>query len=278
MPKIRQDAVEMVRRGASARKVGRYFGYHHTAIMRWVHLASKIGNHPIPTQSSRPKSHPKTLPRNIVNKIIEKRLERGRYAEAVHKELQNEGVVVSLSSVKRTLDRSRLIKKKSPWKRFHPHQDRPQALKPGDLVQIDTIHRMITPKKRLYVFVLIDIYSRWVYAKAYEKMNAKTTLRFVEESQRHAPFHFDMLQSDHGPEFGKWFVTMVSKNHRYTRIGKPNDNAHVERMNRTIQEECLDKLPNDVKKINCALKKYLRYYNYDRVHGGINYLTPMQVV
>lgn len=278
MPKIRQDAVEMVRRGASARKVGRYFRYRYTAIMRWVHLASKIGNHPIPTQSSRPKSHPKTLPRNIVNKIIEKRLERGRYAEAVHKELQNEGVVVSLSSVKRTLDRSRLIKKKSPWKRFHPHQDRPQALKPGDLVQIDTIHRMITPKKRLYVFVLIDIYSRWVYAKAYEKMNAKTTLRFVEESQRHAPFHFDMLQSDHGPEFGKWFVTMVSKNHRYTRIGKPNDNAHVERMNRTIQEECLDKLPNDVKKINCALKKYLRYYNYDRVHGGINYLTPMQVV
>jgi transposase InsO family protein len=26
------------------------------------------------------------------------------------------------------------------------------------------------------------------------------------------------------------------------------------------------------------LKKYLRYYNYERVHGGINYLTPMQVV
>jgi len=25
---------------------------------------------------------------------------------------------------------------------------------------------------------------------------------------------------------------------RHTRLGKPNDNAHIERFNRTIQEEC----------------------------------------
>lgn len=109
-------------------------------------------------------------------------------------------------------------------------------------------------------------------------MNGKTTLKFVDEAQKKSSFKFQMLQSDHGPEFGKWFVTQIQKNHRYTRIGKPNDNAHIERVNRTIQEECLDKLPNDVKRINCELKKYLQYYNYKRVHGGINYLTPMQVV
>lgn len=137
---------------------------------------------------------------------------------------------------------------------------------------------MISEKKRLYVFTLIDTYSRWVYAKAYERMNAATAVKFIAESQRHASFRFDMIQSDHGPEFGKWFVSRISKRHRYTRIGKPNDNAHIERFNRTLQEECLDKLPNDVRTINCALKKYLRYYNYERVHGGINYLTPMQVV
>ena len=68
------------------------------------------------------------------------------------------------------------------------------------------------------------------------------------------------------------------KNHRYTRIGKPNDNAHIERFNRTLQEECLDKISNNVELINEALKKYLKYYNYQRVHAGINYLIPMQVV
>jgi transposase InsO family protein len=278
MPRIRREAVTLVRKGWSARKVGRHLGYHHTAIRKWVKKSEKIGNHPIPTRSSRPKSHPKKLDKEIVGKIVKKRLEHNRYAEAVHRELLNDGVKVSLSSVKRTLERHYLIKKRSPWKRYHPHQDRPYALKSGDLVETDTIHRMISEKKRLYVFTLIDTYSRWVYAKAYERMNAATAVKFIAEAQRHASFRFDMIQSDHGPEFGKWFVSRISKQHRYTRIGKPNDNAHIERFNRTLQEECLDKLPNDVKTINCALKKYLRYYNYERVHGGINYLTPMQVV
>ena len=278
MPRIRREAARLVKRGWSARKVGRYLGYHHTAVMEWVRRARILGDHPIPTKSSRPESHPKQLKEEIIKKIVQKRLEHNRYAEAVHKELQNGGIKISLSSVKRTLERKHLIKKRSLWKRYHPHQDRLYPLKSGDLVQIDTIHRMISEKKRLYVFVLIDVFSRWTYAKAYVRMNGKTTLKFVDEAQRYASFKFGMLQSDHGPEFGKWFVTQIQKNHRYTRIGKPNDNAHIERVNRTIQEECLDKLPNNVFKINCELKKYLQYYNYKRVHGGINYLTPMQVV
>src|SRR3989344_9617479 len=142
MPRIRRDAVRLVYKGWSARKVGRYLGFHHTAVMKWVEKAKRIGYHPIPTQSSKPKSHPKQLEKETVRKIVEKRLQRNRYAEAVHQELQNDGVKVSLSSVKRTLERCHLIKKRSPWKRYHPHQDRPYPLKSGDLVQVDTIHRM----------------------------------------------------------------------------------------------------------------------------------------
>ena len=145
-------------------------------------------------------------------------------------------------------------------------------------MQLDTIHRMISEKKRLYVFVAIDVYSRWTYAKAYARMNAATTLDFVREAQGHASFQFDTLQSDHGPEFGRWFVSQIKKKHRYTRIGKPNDNAHIERLNRTLQEECLDKVPNDVKAINRALKKYLQYYNYERLHMGIALQFPAQLL
>ena len=278
LPRIRQEAARLVRGGWSARRVGRYLGYHHTAIMSWVRKAEKLGYHPIPTKSSRPKSHPKQLKEEIIEEIIKARLKHRRYAEALYHELRNKGIKVSLSSVKRTLNRNHLLKKRSPWKRFHPHIDRPKALKRGDLVQVDTIHRMIDAKKRLYVFSLIDLYSRDAYAKAYESMNAKTSLLFIREAERELGFRFDMLQSDHGPEFGSWFVSQIKQEHRYTRIGKPNDNAHIERFNRTIQEECLDKVPNDMSKINRALKKYLRYYKHERLHAGINYLTPMQVV
>src|SRR3989344_1031944 len=142
MPKVRQDAADMVRRGFSNTEVGRRFGVGDSTIAKWVKKAKKYGYHPIPTLSSRPKHHPRELSGDLVWKIFHKRLETKRCAEVVCEELKNEGINVSLSSVKRTLNRSGLLKKRSPWKRYHPHQERPHALKPGDLVEIDTIHLM----------------------------------------------------------------------------------------------------------------------------------------
>ena len=278
MPRIRRDAAQLVYKGWSTRKVARHFGYSQSVIVKWVKKAKIIGYHAIPTKSSRPYHHPKQISKEVVKKILEIRLSNGRTSEVVHKELVNRGISISLNSVRRTIDRHGYMKKRSPWKRYHPHVGRPIPLKPGDLVQLDTIHRMIDEKKRLYVFVLLDVYSRWVYAWASDRMNGATSISFVIEAQKNAPFQFDMLQSDHGPEFGRWFVSQVRKSHRYTRIGKPNDNAHIERFNRTLQEECLDKLPNDVQVINCELKKYLRYYNHKRLHMGISLRTPIQLI
>lgn len=278
MPRIRREAAYLVlNKGWSARKVGRYFGYHHTAIMKWVHRARRVGYHPLVTRSSRPRHHPRSIPESIRQRIIDLRVQTGRCTEAIHLMLAREGVSVSRNTVHRTIERYGLLKKRSPWKRYHPHVERPHPERPGSLVEIDTIHRMIDAKKRLYVFSLIDVHSRMAYAKAYTRMNGRTSLRFIEEAGRHTPFSFAMLQSDHGPEFSSWFVSRISASHRYSRIGKPNDNAHIERFNRTLQEECLDKVPTNVRKINCALKKYLKYYNTERMHLSIKTIPHLLV-
>lgn len=278
MPRIRKEAVALVERGWSTRKVARHTGWSQSVIVKWCTKSDNRGHGNIPTKSSRPKHHPNQLSDELIWKIFHKRLITKRCAEVVHQELLNDGVRVSLPSVKRTIDRLGLTTKRSPWKRYHPHVERPIPDRPGRLVQIDTIHTMQSAKVRMYTFVLIDVYSRWVYAKAYQKMNARTTLRFVREAERCAPFRFGMLQSDHGPEFGSWFVTQIQKDHRYTRIGKPNDNAHIERMNRTLQEECLDKEIRTPEAYNRALKKYLPYYNTKRLHLGISLKAPMQLI
>ena len=279
MPRIRKEAAQLlVRKKWSTRKVARHFGFNQSTIVRWFKKSIVYGYNPIPTLSSRPKHHPRQLSNELVWKIFHQRIKTKRCAEVVHQELLNQGIKTSLSSVKRTLDRMALLKKKSPYKRYHPHQERPHALKPGDLVELDTIHLMIDEKKRIYIYVLIDTYSRWVFVKCYEKIGGKNSLRFVNEAQRHAPFQFQMLQSDHGPEFGDWFVEQVKKNHRYTRIGKPNDNAHIERFNRTLQEECTDRIPKNVRSLNRALKIYSEYYNNQRLHMGISLLAPAQLI
>lgn len=277
IPKVRREAAMMVSKGYTPTEVGRRFGVGSSTICKWVKKAKKYGYHSIPTLSSKPKHHPRQLSEQKIDRIVEVRLENNRCSEVVHETLKLEGMDVSLSSVKRTLERNYLIKKRSPWKRYHPHQDRPLPLSPGDLVQMDTIHLMISEKKRIYAFTLIDVHSRWAYAKAYQKINGAKSVVFLNEAQRHSPFKFNTIQTDHGSEFSSFFTERVEKNHRFTRIGKPNDNAHIERFNRTLQEECLDKSERNVDTLNKILHAYIKYYNCKRLHLGINLKTPIQL-
>lgn len=277
MPRIRRDAVVFADK-YGVRCAARHFGFSPGALCAWKKKAQRIGLHPIPTKSSRPHHHPDELKDDVVERIVEIRRQTKRTSEVVHKHLLNEGIKVSLNSVRRTIDRHGLMKKRSPWKRYHPHVERPYPEKQGSLVQLDTIHLMTGSKTRIYVMTLIDVYSRIAYAKCYEKLNSKVGAEFLHEAEKQSVFDFDMIQTDHGPEFGSWFVERVKRHHRYTRIGKPNDNAHIERFNRTLQEECLDKLPRDRKIINCELKKYLQYYNEQRLHMGIELKTPIKMI
>ena len=280
MAKVRRDAVRLVKyRGWSTRKVARHYGFAQSTIVAWCKRDVTGGWHELPTRSSRPKSHPRQLNDDVVRKIIDIRLEHNRSAEVVHKRLKDEhGIDVSLSSVKRTLDRHGLTRKRSPWKRYHPPQPRPEANKPGDLVQMDTIHLMQTKVERMYVFTALDVYSRWAYARAYDRANARTGIYFFRYSQKHAPFSFQTIQSDHGPEFSTHFTERISTTHRHSRVRKPNDNAHLERFNRTIQTELIYSLKPDVQLINKHLPDYLRWYNEERHHFGLNLETPMNII
>lgn len=273
------EAVRLVKyRDWSTRQVAKYTGFSQSVIVKWCKKDPTGGWQIIPTKSSRPRSHPKQLKEKIVDKIIEQRLQHNRCSEVIHQELLNQGIKVSLSSVKRILDRNYLLRKRSPWKRYHPSTERPKIVNPGDLVQVDTIHLMKNQKERIYVFTLIDVYSRWVYARAYERANTATALHFLKLAQYYSSFPFKHIQSDHGSEFSQHFTERLKIDHRHSRVRKPNDNAHLERFNRTLQEECLDGLIVDVNIINKELPKYLKYYNNERLHMGINFQTPLQLL
>lgn len=278
MPRVRMQAVILVRQyGWSIRKTARHLGFHHTAVVKWLKKASMItdGRFVIPTLSSRPNHHPNELPEEIVQAIIRFRLKRNRCAEVVHQEMINAGYSISLSSVKRTLKRNYLIRERSPWKRWHFSEARPLALKPGDLVQVDTIH--LVPGN-LYVYTLLDVFSRWAYARVSQRINAHRSLLFVRSAQREFPHSFEMLQSDHGSEFSTYFSENIKINHRHSRVRKPNDNGHLERFNRSLKEECLKEIPRSFRAYQKTIPEYLYYYNNERLHLGLNLKTPSQMV
>lgn len=278
MPKLRARAVNMVLSGRSVSSVARYFGYSKSAVSKWVKKSPAGGVNYIPTISSRPHHHPRELSEDIVAKIIKCKKKYNRCSEVIHQYLLNDGIKVSLNSVKRKVDQAGLTKKRSPWKRWHLSGVRPEALKPGDLVMVDTIHLMLSEKRRIYVYTLIDVYSRWCYAWATDRINAKKSTEFLKRARALADFEFSCVQSDNGSEFSQHFSERIKIAHRHSRVRKPNDNAHLERFNRTLQEECLDKLPVSVRKFNQAMPIYLNYYNAERLHMGINFQTPNQLI
>lgn len=280
LPRVRMEAVKLVRSGWSTVKAARYLGYSQSAVVKW--LARALDDRRmrvIPTRSSRPLFHPHALSEELVRAVLEYRQERNQCAEILHHRMISDGHVISLSSVKRILKRNQLTRF-SKWKKWHQYENRPTAEKPGILMEIDTIH-CGKPEERLYVYTMLDVCSRWAYAIPSIKISANRSVRFVEAAKEVSPFRFQTIQSDHGSEFSKWFTKNLDLDnliHRHSRIRTPNDNAHLERFNRTIQEECLRRIPRSFSIWRKEIPEYLRYYNEERPHMGLNMKTPMDII
>lgn len=281
LPKLRMEAANLViKKGWSTRQAARYTGFDHSTIVRWVNKAKNQNNHhAIPTASSRPKNHPHRLGQEIIQAILNRRREHNRCAEVIHHELTKEGMVVSLSSVKRTLKRHNLTYP-SKWKKWHKYPPRPLPEKPGILVEIDSMYDGLY-QDDLKVYALIDVYSRWAQAKAVKRVNSWQSARFLIEARQTALFQFKTIQTDHGAEFAKWFSKKIISEgleHRHTRVRKPTDNSHVERFIGTLQRECLSRIPKSFKSWQKEIPEFIHYYNTARPHMGLDMKTPIEVV
>ncbi len=279
LPKVRMNAARLVRSGWSIRQTARYIGVQPSTVLRWTGKAPADGRRTIPTLSSRPHHHPRELKPEVVQAILDYRLKYQRCAEIIHHFLLRDGVKVSLSSVKRTLKRHGLTYP-SPWKKWHTYPPRPLPEKPGILVEIDTMWDGMI-KERLSVYACIDLCSRWAYALPTAKINAVQSVTFVGQALKRAPFTFSMMQSDHGSEFAKWFTKQLlikGIDHRHSRVRKPTDNGHIERFMRTLQNECLNRIPRTFNSWKKTVPEFIHYYNHERPHMGLNMQTPMQVL
>ena len=180
---------------------------------------------------------------------------------------------ISLSSVRRILKRHhRMVKLKYHRNRRYKSIPRPKILNPGDLVEIDTIH-LFNPisKQKRYIYTVIDLYTRMAYARVYENLKPGHSIDTITEAEQYFGFKFKTVQSDNGLEFARYFETRLESRGikiRHTRLGRPNDNAHIERFNRTIQEECTGPYyleSESLKKLDNKILGYIDFYNYKRI-------------
>lgn len=281
LPRLRLEAARLViKEGWSTREVARHTGFDQSTIVRWVQYAklNHVG-HTIPTQSSRPHHHPRQLSRAMVATILEYRQTHRRCAQVLHYLLTRDGYAISLASVKRVLQRAG-VTRYSRHKKWHRYTERPLPEKPGLLVEIDTI--VDGPHDdRLYIYTMIDVCSRWAHAQVFTRIGAQASWQFVESALAVLPFQVQLLQSDHGAEFSKHFQKQLLAHeirHRHIHLRSPAENGHLERFNRTIQEECLQRIPKTFDAYRKAIPEYLDFYNTQRPHMGIQMQTPLKVM
>lgn len=280
LPKTRRLAVnEVVFKNKPVAEVARKYGIHRATLYRWIKKADPDGESPVNTLSSKPKTHPNQIPKDVVNKVIEVRSVKNRCAEIVQHQLKKEGIKISKSSINRIIKGNGLIKKPNHRRDPDTKFKRPKVSTPGDLVEMDTIHYVKGNYKRFYLYTSIDLYSRFAYVEYSARISPIKTLQIVSSMRVYYPFTVKTLQTDNGVEFGEKLKFGLNKEHirlRRIRVGRPNDNAHIERFNRTIQEECFSGTLPKPETIADQISEYLQYYNYERPHLALNCLTPSQ--
>ena len=279
----------------------RRFGIHRTTIWRWVkrwrdincNVKDRNYNRPnrphsfnensycwvVPTISSAPKSHPTRIAKWVEDRILAIRATLNRCAVIIREKLLAERIIVSVSTIRRVIAKYGLQKTKR--RTIRRTLLRPDVNAPGDLVEMDTVHYVnkLTGERR-YIFTVIDLYSRMSFACCFDRLLPGGAFNTLLRAEKYFGFKIRVIQTDNGPEFSKWFSHQAHGKgitHRHTRIHRPNDNAHIERFNRTLREECIGdhmSCRETTESINQKLREYLDYYNDERLHLGIQCKVP----
>lgn len=309
LPNARATALSLLLvEGYSMQIVANKCGVHRSTIWRWKQKWNDLNqriqkeniNRPnrvktahlhgyrwnVPTRSSRPLGCPHSISAEVVKLVLQVRRTLKRCAEVVWHHLTTVlGVQVSLSSVRRILRRHHCFDgaRKNRVRPDNPRRPRPTC--PGELVQTDTIHH-VDPfsGRRMYIYTVIDLYSRMTHAVVATKCLPGLAAQAVLSAQHAWGFRVAMVQADNGPEYSRFFeqrMRVSGIQTRHSRLQRPNDNAHIERFNRTIQTECIGyywRRSVPLHRQQTKIDTYIRYYNEKRVHLGIQLRTPAEML
>ncbi len=209
----------------------------------------------------------KPVSESTIGRIIHDLKERGNLPQ--NSRIRLNGMTGKLREI-----RSRQVMRKTRRKGFQPSQ-------PGDLVEMDTVSVFAEGIKR-FMFTAIDIKTRFAFAYLYKSNSSANGQDFLKKFSSVAPFSIRHIQTDNGSEFLKHFSQSCHDHdlvHFFNYPRHPQSNGHLERFNRTIQEQfadwnidCLD----DPEPFNRSLMDYLIWYNTQRPHRGIGKVPPLR--
>ena len=173
-----------------------------------------------------------------------------------------------------------------------------ESSRPGELLNQDTFFwGVLKGVGKIYVQVVVDVFCSIAFAKVYISKMPITACDLLYD--RVLPFYAALgievgaVLTDNGREFCgrpeshpyELLLAMEDIEHRTTRVRSPRTNGFVERMNRTLLDECFRVkgrtewylTPAEIQR---DLDAYLEEYNLRRTHQGyrVQGRTPAQAL
>jgi transposase InsO family protein len=195
---------------------------------------------------------------------------------------------------RKPIDRSKLygVKKNRKPKDYKPSQV-------GDLIQLDAVTIQVpimnadtgvVATKKIYFVCGIDLVSRLAYSRCYTNLSSSSTTDFIQRFElkltqlTKRPTAIKKVQTDNGQENHKHFITHLNKHNieqfwNYPR--SPKMNAFIEKYNHTVQAEYIEYntyllRQGNIEQFNQNLEEWNNWYNHQRPHSSLQYLSPLQ--
>lgn len=288
--------IEIVKKySGNVSETAKALGIHRVTVWRWIQKAKTSSKSRIGYVSSRNLKRGSTRPHTIHYKlsfqeesaIIKLREKEGYTAKKLRHKL---GFGASWMTVHRLLQRKGLVNRYGNHIRpryqqtVHMHLKNTRTI--GKL-QMDV--KYITPELSglpytCFEYAVIDIYSRYKEAVIRNHLDQDGSILALMEILKRLPFTPDFIQTDNGLEFQGRFSTFCESRglkHHLIHKSTPNENAVIERTFRTDEEEFffrMERAPHDYDELRSWFAEYIRNYNYERPHLGIDLKTPYEVV
>jgi putative transposase len=134
----------------------------------------------------------------------------------------------------------------------------------------------------LYLTAFLDLHSRYVLNWSISNcMDADWCAEVLKETieKYGTP---QIINTDQGSQYTSEIFTKTVLNNGIKLSmdgkGRANDNAHVERLWRTVKYESIYlNPPEDGLDLHIQLDEFFRYYNHQRRHSGINHKKPIDI-
>jgi len=232
----------------------------------------------------------------LLEKIIEvHRASRERYGyPRVHQALRQKGIVCGRNRVARIMRENGIAARMARRFKRHSHRhelfrgstnlllEREPTTSPNQVWVGDITYIRVGPKWS-YLSTVMDRHTRQIIGWSFSEERSAALVReaLLMAMQSHQPTPETIFHSDQGCEY-------ASKEYRHvleefglrvsmSRKGHCWDNAYMGSFYHTLKTEMVyfHKF-NDLAEATAYIMEYIRFYNSERLHSGLNYRTPNQ--